>query len=763
MPEHDLHSRRSAEAAEVRANALRRTRDDPEGLLAEYTRRFGNILNADNAAELFPEYAASRASRAQFRPAVHPAAQWVRDELFARALKDPKIGEVIFTAGGNGAGKSTGGLTGDVVMDTTLSNPEYSEKLIEAAVNAGKSVHVVYTYRPIEQAFEGVLDRARLEGRTVSIGTLIGTHQGAADTVRSLAEKYAGHPDVRFWFIDNSGANPVPGSIALTWKQDYLESREQLYAILESQRAQIPEYIYQAAQGTDYGRARRSTGPAGRAQPEASGAAETETSSPPPEVAPTGEPPSPKHGEALHSRPKASSAQHPTLSTPLRALVVGLEKSGLASIQVLLQHGANVRATDVKPLAQMPEAAATLERLGVAFAQQSDAVFEGCELIVVSPGVPADLAPLGAARQRGVRVIGEVELAAPFLKGRTIGITGTNGKTTTTSLVGHILRESGIAVQVGGNIGTPVTAMIDSSRADQWNVLELSSFQLETIAEFHADIAVALNVTQNHLDRHHTFANYAAAKGRLFETQRSGAFAILNADDATCVGYAALTAGRPLWFSSTRAVTPGVWLEDNQIRFDGEVLMDAREIPIRGRHNIENTMAAAAATRLAGASLASIAAAVRTFKAVEHRLEFVRNLNGVDFYNDSKATSVDASLKALDAFSGGLWVILGGKDKGLDYTVLRQPLAAKAHAALLIGAAAPKIAEQLHGAVPLEHSQTLDNAVRFAYTHARPGDTVLLAPACASFDQFTSYEHRGQVFKSLVQQLEPGHEHGATT
>jgi len=456
----------------------------------------------------------------------------------------------------------------------------------------------------------------------------------------------------------------------------------------------------------------------------------------------------------------------PSLSG-VRTLVVGIEKSGLASIQLLLRHGAIVRATDLKPLIELPEAAATLDRLDVPFIQQTHApapspqpqapAFENCDLIVISPGVPADLAALNAARARGVRVIGEVELAAPSLLGRTIGITGSNGKTTTTALVGHILHESGIAAQVGGNIGTPVAAMVETSRPDRWNVLELSSFQLETIDQFHADIAVALNVTQNHLDRHHTFANYAAAKGRLFETQRPGAFAILNADDPTCVGYAALTPASPLWFSSTRAVTPGLWLADGKIWFDGDLLMDAREIPIRGRHNIEDTMAAAAAARLAGAPLASIAAAVRTFKAVEHRLEFVRNLDGVDFYNDSKATSVDATLKALDAFSGGLWVILGGKDKGLDYAALRAPLAAKAHAALLIGSAAPKIAAELRGAAPLERSETLENAVRFAHAHAQPGDTVLLAPACASFDQFNSYEHRGQVFKSLVQQLEPAH------
>ncbi len=190
----------------------------------------------------------------------------------------------------------------------------------------------------------------------------------------------------------------------------------------------------------------------------------------------------------------------------MNALVVGMEKSGLASVELLLRHGAQVRATDIRTLAQMPEAAAALERLGVDFTQQSDAVFEGCDLIVISPGVPADLPPLNAARARGVRIIGEVELAAPYLLGRTIGITGSNGKTTTTALIGHILHESGIAAQVGGNIGTPVAAMVEASRPDQWNVLELSSFQLETIAaEFHADIAIALNVTQNHLDRHHTF------------------------------------------------------------------------------------------------------------------------------------------------------------------------------------------------------------------------------------------------------------------
>jgi UDP-N-acetylmuramoylalanine--D-glutamate ligase len=435
----------------------------------------------------------------------------------------------------------------------------------------------------------------------------------------------------------------------------------------------------------------------------------------------------------------------------IKALVVGMKRSGVASANLLLREGANVRATDLKPLAELPEAAA----LGIPFAQQTPEVFLNCDLIVISPDVPADLPPLEAARRRGVRVVGEVELAAPFLKGMTIGITGSNGKTTTTSLTGHILREAGFPVQVGGNIGTPVTAMVDSSRADGWNVLELSSFQLETIEEFRAHIGLALNVTQNHLDRHHTFESYAAAKGRLFETMQHWDFAVLNREDPVCVSYAQRTAATPHWFSSRREVTPGAFLCADRLVLDGQSLMEAGEIPIRGRHNIENVLAASIAAARAGVSHTAIASAVRTFRAVEHRLEFVRNLSGVDFYNDSKATSVDATLKAVDAFSGGLWVILGGKDKGLDYSLLREPLAAKARAALLIGAAAPKIAGQLSGAVELVEARTVEQAVAQAYAAARPGDTVLLAPACASFDQFRSYEHRGEVFKQIVNQLQP--------
>lgn len=422
--------------------------------------------------------------------------------------------------------------------------------------------------------------------------------------------------------------------------------------------------------------------------------------------------------------------------------VIGMARSGAAAVRLLLEKGARVRAIDAK---------LTGEIEGIPIEPQTAASLDGAELVVISPGVPADLPLL-----RGRRVMGELELAGLFLQGDSIGITGANGKTTTTALVGHILRHAGIPCQVGGNIGTPPTAMVNSSRAGQWNVLELSSFQLETIQTFHARIAVALNVTPDHLDRHHTFDNYAAAKARLFETQRPGDSAVLNAEDPVCVRYASLTPATPVWFSSVRTLEHGLSLNGGIVRFDGRPLIEAREIPLPGRHNVENAMAAAAAAHLAGAGLASIAEAVRTFPGVEHRLERVAELAGVAYYNDSKATNVDATLKALDAFPGGLWVILGGKDKDSDYTLLRDSLARKARAALLIGAAASKIRSQLDGAVPLIESETLESAVRTASREARAGDIVLLAPACASFDQFENFEHRGRVFKSIVSQLAEG-------
>jgi UDP-N-acetylmuramoylalanine--D-glutamate ligase len=427
-------------------------------------------------------------------------------------------------------------------------------------------------------------------------------------------------------------------------------------------------------------------------------------------------------------------------------VVAGMAKSGFGAVEILLRHGARVRAVDSKPDDAMR---ARLAPLGVELAPQTPEAFLNSDLIVLAPGVPVEVVPAGAGP-----VIGEVELAGYYLQGPTIAITGSNGKTTTTALVGHVLERSGIACQVGGNIGTAPTAMIDSSRPDQWNVLELSSFQLETIHDFRARIAVCLNITQNHLDRHRTIENYAKAKARLVETQDENGYAVLNRDNPFTASFATRTMAHVVWFSMKQVVNPGFFLDGTRIVGTGGILMDIGEIRLRGMHNVENVMAAAAACHIAGASLEQIRAGVMSFEGVEHRIEFVRKLDGVDYYNDSKATSVDATLKAIDAFPGGLWIILGGKDKGSDYSPLRDPLGRKAHAALLVGAAGPKIAAHLEGAVPLLQCGDIATAVRTARDQAAPGDTVLLAPACASFDQFRSFEHRGETFKEIVRGLE---------
>jgi len=432
----------------------------------------------------------------------------------------------------------------------------------------------------------------------------------------------------------------------------------------------------------------------------------------------------------------------------VRVLVVGLGRSGRAAVELLRSRGAQVRATDLRP--PEPDVLRRLDECGVQFRLQTPEVFQQVEWIVLSPGVPADLPELEAARRRGARVIGEVELAGYYLQGPVLGITGSNGKTTTTALAGHILRHCGIAAQVGGNIGTPVCALVETSRPDQWNVLELSSFQLETVERFRARVAVGLNVTPDHLDRHRTFENYAAQKARLFRTQTAEDFAVLNRDDPTCVGWAAGARAQVRWFSLRGATPEGACLAEGRLWLEGRAFMEAGEVPLRGLHNVENVLAAALAARLAGAAPEGIRDAVRSFPGVEHRLEFVRRLRGVEFYNDSKATNVDAARKALEAFATPLWVILGGKDKDGDYRPLRDLLAEKARAVLLIGAAAGKMADQLRGAAPLVSCGTLEKAVEYAWQHAQPGDTVLLAPACASFDQFENFEHRGRIFKELV-------------
>jgi UDP-N-acetylmuramoylalanine--D-glutamate ligase len=433
-------------------------------------------------------------------------------------------------------------------------------------------------------------------------------------------------------------------------------------------------------------------------------------------------------------------------------VVIGTKRSGLAAVKLLQQAGAHVRALSDQPLND--EESATFRSLNVEVGfQEREKWAIPTDIVVISPAVPVDLPLLSAGRGKGIPVIGEVELASYFLKGPVIGITGTNGKTTTTALTGHLLEQCKIPCQVGGNIGTAVASLVNESREGQWNVLELSSFQLETIYHFHVAAAACLNVTPDHLDRHHSFNKYVAAKARLFETQREGSTAVLNYDDKICRTYPCHTKGEVFWFSSTQRVPVGIWLDGEYLVWHGQPFLRRTQLKIRGLHNVENVMAACLLANIAGAEVPDIARAVETFPGVEHRLEFVRSLHGVEYYNDSKATNVDSTQKAIDAFKEHLWIILGGKDKDSDYRPLRETLAQKAKAVLLIGAAAPIIRNHLDGALPLVDAGTLKEAVQLAHQRAEAGDVVLLAPACASFDQFENYEHRGQVFKQLVKDL----------
>jgi UDP-N-acetylmuramoylalanine--D-glutamate ligase len=457
-----------------------------------------------------------------------------------------------------------------------------------------------------------------------------------------------------------------------------------------------------------------------------------------------------------------------------RVLVVGLARTGIATTLFCAGRGAAVTATDSRGEAEIGEEIVAKLRsanVNLELGRHQELTFLRQDLIIPSPGVPADAPLLQDARAKGVAIWSEIELAYRFRQGKLIGITGSNGKTTTTSLVEHILRASFPTI-LAGNIGTPLISCVERMTPDTVTIVELSSFQLELIQDFRTDISVFLNLTPDHLDRHHSMELYRKAKTRVFENQREEDFAILNADDP---GTTPLAPSRPhvYWFSRKQRAAQGAFLRGEEIVFrsDGkeEVVLRRDEVPLPGAHNLENVLAAIAAARIAGASAKAIAEGVRSFAGVEHRLEFVGEINGVRYYNDSKATNVDATLKALGAFPGRILVILGGKDKGSDYTVLQAPLRERAILALLIGAAADKIEGQIAGSVAIERAGTLDHAVEIASQAARAGDIVLLAPACASFDQFENYEHRGRVFKALVHDLEqranelPNTNRGATS
>jgi UDP-N-acetylmuramoylalanine--D-glutamate ligase len=442
-----------------------------------------------------------------------------------------------------------------------------------------------------------------------------------------------------------------------------------------------------------------------------------------------------------------------------RVLVVGLGRSGVASALFLKSQGARVTVSDTKSEDQLREEIPRLLDQGVAVETggHGERTFRDQDLIVVSPGVPSDTEAISQARALGQPVIGEVELAFSFLRGTVVAITGSNGKTTTTTLVGEILKAAGFETLVGGNIGTPAISLVSKSTPATVSVLEVSSFQLETIIRFRPKVAVVLNVTPDHLDRHRTFRAYVDAKARIFENQQGDDFAVLNYDDPTCRELARRTAAEVVWFSRQAQLPEGAFLQEHGIRFRRQgaeqEIMPIEAIPLKGSHNVENVLAAVSAGRLMDCEPGTIRAAVEKFKAVEHRLEYVATVRGVEYYNDSKATNVDATIKALEAFPGNIHLILGGKDKGSDYTVLRDLLRQRVKRVYTIGSAAEKIQSETQEVVKVIPSGTIEVAIQEAAESAEPGDVVLLAPACASFDQFQNYEHRGRVFKQLVHGL----------
>ena len=441
-----------------------------------------------------------------------------------------------------------------------------------------------------------------------------------------------------------------------------------------------------------------------------------------------------------------------------KVLIIGAARSGIAAARFLLAQGATVALSDQKPIEKWTPEALALKELGVGLlpGEPPSWLLDQLDLVVVSPGVPSNIIPIRYAERAGAEVIGEVELAARFLKGRIVAITGSNGKTTTTSLTGELLRDAGLLVQVGGNIGKALISMVETSRDDGWTVAELSSFQLETIKTFHPSIAVVLNVTPNHMDRYESFTDYAGAKHRIFMNQTPDDVAVLNADDPTVSSWASGLRAKVMNFSVKNERDNDVFLRGRELIFQNQVLLNVDEMKLRGLHNVENVAAAFAVGIAAGAAIDSMNSTAKRFDPVEHRLEFVAEIEGVRFYNDSKATSVDATLKALEAFAhepGKVVLILGGRGKKAPYVPLESLVRAKVRKLVLIGEDADTIAAELGKSAPFERATDMKDAVARSFNSAEKGDVVLLAPACASFDMFESFEHRGKAFKEVVHRV----------
>jgi len=449
-----------------------------------------------------------------------------------------------------------------------------------------------------------------------------------------------------------------------------------------------------------------------------------------------------------------------------KSLVLGAGRSGIASVKFLAERGAVVALHDRKPVEEWSAGARSLKethKIGLIGGEIPSWLLDQIDLVVISPGVPTNTIPARYVDRKDGEVIGEVELAYRFMKGRIVGITGSNGKTTTTTMIGEILKNAGVVTQVGGNIGTPLLDLAMSSTDDTWTVAELSSFQLETIKDFRANVAICLNVTPNHLDRYESFTDYAIAKHRIFMNQTADDLAVLNADDEITASWATGLKAHVSMFSIRRELDEGLFLRGRDLvsRSNGKekVLTTREEIFLRGLHNVENILASLAAGLACGASPESMRETIANFKGVEHRIEFVSEIDGVKFYNDSKATSVDATLKALEALSesdGKVVLILGGRGKNAPYSPLIPLIESSVRALVLIGEDADNIESQLRGSTEIIRVDSMEGAVRSGFQAAESGDSVLLAPACASFDMFRSFEHRGERFKAAVHDLNSG-------
>jgi UDP-N-acetylmuramoylalanine--D-glutamate ligase len=439
-----------------------------------------------------------------------------------------------------------------------------------------------------------------------------------------------------------------------------------------------------------------------------------------------------------------------------RAVVVGAARSGIAAAELLARRGARVVLTEsrarVDDAARLRDAGVELELGG-----HTTPTFEQADLVVVSPGVPTEQPVFEAARQHGAEIIGELELASRWVKGPIVAITGTKGKSTTTTLLGRMFKESGRDVLVGGNIGVPLSAQVDASTPETMHVVEVSSFQLETTVTFRPWIALWLNFADDHLDRHPTVEAYASAKARIFANQQPTDWAVVNADDTTVMAHSRGIAARRVMFSPTGAVPDGFLVEGDWIvrrtHTTVERVIPVSAVELTGRHMLNNVIAAAAVATVAGVPTDAMTHALRGFHGLEHVMEPVGRIGDVRFVNDSKATNVEAARRSIESFERGVVALVGGKFKGGDLRELRAPLSERGRGVIAIGEAAPLVRDALHGVVPVVTASSMSEAVGQAYEAARPDGVVLLAPACASFDWFRDYAERGRVFKEEVARL----------